>query len=46
MLPAFPSASNDIHDYWRFAESLLGKFAEALLAIPNIQARLRTGLQN
>jgi len=46
LLPVFLSASNDIHDYLRFAESLLGKFAEALPAIPNIHARLRTGLQN
>jgi len=46
MLPVFLSASNDIHDYLRFAESLLDKFAEALLARPNLQARLRTELQN
>jgi AAA ATPase domain len=46
MLPVFLSASNDIHDYLRFAESLLDKFAESLLARPNLQARLRTELQN
>jgi hypothetical protein len=46
MLPVFLSASDDIHDYLRFAETMLNKFAEALLARPNMQARLRTELQN
>lgn len=46
MLPVFLSASSDIHDYLRLAETLLDKLAEALLAIPNLQARLRTALQN
>ena len=38
MLPVFLSASNDIHDYLRFAESLLAR--------PNLQARLRTEPQD
>jgi hypothetical protein len=46
MLPVSLSASSNIHDYLRFAETLLDKFAEALLAIPNMQAPLRTELQN
>ena len=46
MLPVFLSASSDIHDYLRFAEILLDKFVEALLSRPNMQARLRTELQD
>jgi hypothetical protein len=46
MLPVFISASKDIHDYLRLSESFLDKFAEALLAIPNLQARLRAELRN
>ncbi|MGE5113255.1 MAG: AAA family ATPase [Acidobacteriaceae bacterium] len=46
MLPVFISASKDIHDYLRFAESLLDKFAEALLAVPSLQTRLRVELRN
>lgn len=46
MFPVFVSASSDIHDYLRFAEILLDKFAEALLSLPNMQARLRTELQD
>src|SRR5437899_8958284 len=40
ILPVFISASKDIHDYLRLAESLLDKFAEALLTVPNLTARL------
>ena len=46
MLPVFLSMSSDIHDYLRFAEILLDKFAEALLSHPNMQGRLRTELQD
>ena len=46
MLPVFISASKDIHDYLRLAESLLDKFADALLAVPQMQARLRAELRN
>jgi AAA ATPase domain len=46
MLPVFLSASSGIHDYLRFAEILLDKFAEALLSHPNLQGRLRTELQD
>lgn len=46
MLPVFLSASGEIHDYLRFAETMLDKFAEALLARTNMQARLQTELQN
>ncbi len=46
MLPVFISASKDIHDYLRLAESLLDKFAEAMLAVPNLHTRLRTELRN
>lgn len=46
MLPVFVSASKDIHDYLRLAESLLDKFAEAISTAPNLQARLRTELGN
>lgn len=46
MLPVFISASKDIHDYLRLAESLLDKFADALLAIPSLQARLQAELRN
>jgi predicted ATP-dependent serine protease len=46
MLPVFISASKDIHDYLRLAESLLDKFAEALMAAPNMQARLQAELRN
>jgi hypothetical protein len=41
ILPVPFSASSDIHDYMRLAESLLDKFGDALLALPNLQARLR-----
>jgi hypothetical protein len=46
MLPVFISASKDIHDYLRLAESLLDKFADALQAVPKMQARLRAELHN
>jgi hypothetical protein len=46
ILPVLFSASSDIHDYLRLAESLLDKFGDALLAVPNLQARLRTELRN
>src|SRR5215475_2249323 len=46
MLPVFISASKDIQDYLRFAESLLDKFAEALMTAPGIQTRLQLELQN
>ena len=46
MLPVFMSASKDIHDYLRFAESLLDKFAEALMSAPGIHTRLQLELQN
>jgi hypothetical protein len=46
MLPVFISASKDIHDYLRFAESLLDKFAEALMTAPGIHTRLQLELQN
>jgi AAA ATPase domain len=45
-LPVLFSASTDIHDYMRLAESLLDKFGDALLAIPNLETRLRAELQN
>jgi hypothetical protein len=45
-LPVFVSASKDIPDYLRLAESLLDKFADALLAVPKMQARLRAELRN
>src|SRR5438034_2906851 len=46
MLPVFISASKDIHDYLRLAESLLDKFAEALMTVPNMQAHLRVEIRN
>jgi AAA ATPase-like protein len=46
MLPVFISVSTGIRDYLRLAETLLDKFADALLAVPKMQARLRTKLQN
>jgi AAA ATPase domain len=46
MLPVFISASKDIHDYLRFAENLLDKFAEALITAPGIHTRLQLELQN
>src|SRR5690348_15753400 len=46
MLPVFISASKDIHDYLRLAESMLDKFVEALMAVPNLQTRLQAELQN
>ena len=46
MLPVFIPASKGIHDYLRFAESLLDKFTDALLAVPKMQARLRAELRN
>src|SRR5437588_5820933 len=46
ILPVPFSASSDIHDYMRLAESLLDKFGDALLALPNLQARLRAELRN
>ena len=46
ILPVLFSASSDIHDYVRLAESLLDKFGDALLAVPNLQARLRAELRN
>ena len=45
-LPILFSASTDIHDYMRLAESLLDKFGDALLAMPNLEARLRAELRN
>jgi len=44
MLPVFLSASSDIRDYLRLAEIRLDKYADALLAVPKMQARLRTKL--
>lgn len=41
MLPVFLSVVSDIRDYLRLAEVLLDKFADALLAVPNMQACLR-----
>ena len=46
MLPVCLSASDDIHDYLRFAEILLDKLAEALLSHPKMQGQLRTELQD
>ncbi len=46
LLPVFISGSKDIHDYLRLAENLLDKFADALLALPTMQTRLRTELRN
>src|SRR5437667_11256301 len=46
VLPILFSASTDIHDYMRLAESLLDKFGDALLAMPNLEARLRAELRN
>lgn len=46
LLPVFVSVSNDIHDYLRFAESLLDKFTEALLSKSQIPARARAELRN
>jgi hypothetical protein len=46
MLPVFTSDSSNIHDYLRFAETLLDKFANALLTWPKMRARVRTELQN
>ena len=46
VLPVCLSASSNIHEYLRFAEILLDKFAEALLSHPNMQGRLRTELQD
>lgn len=46
MLPVFISGSKDIHDYLRLAESMLDKFVEALMAVPNLQTRLQAELQN
>ena len=45
-LPIPFSASTDIHDYMRLAESLLDKFGDALLAMPKLEARLRAELRN
>jgi hypothetical protein len=41
MLPVFLSVVSDIRDCMQLAELLLDKFADALLAVPKIQARLR-----
>ena len=46
MLPVFLSVVSDIPDYLRLAEALLDKFADALLAVPNMQARLRGKLSD
>lgn len=46
LLPVFISASKDVHDYLRLAESLLDKFADALMTVPNMQARLQAELRN
>src|SRR5579871_1577523 len=46
LVPVFISGSKDIHDYLRLTENLLDNFAEALLALPKMQTRLRTELQN
>jgi hypothetical protein len=46
ILPILFSAPTDIHDYMHFAESLLDKFGDALLAVPNLEARLRAELRN
>lgn len=45
-LPVLFSASTDIHDYMRLAESLLDKFGDALLVTPNLEGRLRAELRN
>jgi predicted ATP-dependent serine protease len=46
MLPVFISASSDIHDYLRFAETLLGRLADALLVMSNMPTRVRREVQN
>jgi len=46
LLPVLFSVSTDIHDYMRLAESLLDKFGDALLTMPNLEARLRAELRN
>jgi len=46
ILPILFSAPTEIHDYMRLAESLLDKFGDALLAMPNLEARLRAELRN
>lgn len=46
LLPVFMSVSKDIQDYLRLTESLLDKFAEALLTKPGLQARVRAELRN
>ena len=46
MLPVFVSASKDIHDYLRLAESLLDKFADGLTTAPNIRTPLQAELRN
>ena len=46
MLPVCLSVSSNIHDYLRFPEILLDRFAEALLSHPDMQGRLRTELQD
>ena len=46
MLPVFLSVVSDIRDYLRLAEVLLDKLAEALLAVSNMQARLRGKLSD
>jgi hypothetical protein len=46
MLPIFISASSDIPDYLRFAESLLDKLADALAVLPKLQVRLQSELRN
>src|SRR5256884_8821153 len=46
ILPVLFSTSSDIPDYLRFAESLLDKFGDALLAVPNLEGRLRAEHRN
>ena len=45
-LPVLISASSDIRDYLRLAETLLDKFADALLGVPNMEAPLRAELHD
>ena len=46
MLPVLISASSDIRDYLRLAETLLDKFADALLGVPKMKAPLRAKLHD
>lgn len=46
ILPVFLSVLSDTCDYLRFVEVLLYRFVDALLAVPNMQARLRGKLSD